>query len=146
MDKVKIIENYIKALHKQMDILLTDQDRIRQLTAQVANTKADAMGKKGYKFTVTVTKIRAVPTANNVTTCLNCKFTCHDNCIYSNGADKINCGAISNGNCTCCPGKCHWKFHDNSHEIIEYYVDSEEKTNEELMSQYNIAINDKNSK
>jgi hypothetical protein len=146
MDTIKQIENYIKALHMQMDILLADQDRIRQLVAQVANTKADALGKKGFKFTVSVTKLRTKPTSNNVTVCLNCKFTCHDNCSFSNGADKINCSAMTNGYCTCCPKKCSWKFHDNSHEIIEYYTAPEEQTNEDLMMQYNVKINEKNAK
>jgi hypothetical protein len=53
---------------------------------------------------------------------------------------------MTNGYCTCCPKKCSWKFHDNSHEIIEYYTAPEEQTNEDLMMQYNVKINEKNAK
>lgn len=41
-----------------MDNLLTKQDRLRQLAAKIANTKADAMGKKNHTYIIEVTKIR----------------------------------------------------------------------------------------
>jgi hypothetical protein len=114
IDKIEKIENYIMALQNQMDIVLNNQDELKQLSAQVANTKADALGKSGFKFKVNTTKLRQKNTENNVTTCLNCKYTCHNNCSYSNGADKINCYAMnSSGYCTCCPEKCNWRFHNN---------------------------------
>jgi hypothetical protein len=97
-----------------VDNLLADQERLRLLGRKVANTKADAFSKKDYKYRVEVTKIRTIPTSNNVTVCFNCKFNCHDNCIYINGADKKSCCAMTEENCTYCPKKCSWKFHENS--------------------------------
>lgn len=41
---------------------------------------------------------------------------CHDNCTFGDGADKKNCVAMDkDGNCTVCPGKCHFVNHSNDH-------------------------------
>jgi hypothetical protein len=94
-----------------MDLLLDGQDSLRLLAVQVANTKADAFSKKDYKYRVEVTKYRTVQTSNNVTVCLNCKFNCHENCIYSYEVDKKKCCAMTEEYCTYCPEKCSWKLH-----------------------------------
>jgi hypothetical protein len=75
------------------------------------------MGKKDYKFTVRVEQIKNTDTDKNVTNCMNCKYPCHIGCSYSNNYEKINCCAMENGYCKCCPGKCTWKAHENSFQI-----------------------------
>ena len=47
-----------------------------------------------------------------VTNCLQCNFTCHDNCAFAD-KDKINCCVMRNGFCTVCTGKCRWDGHKN---------------------------------
>ena len=88
------------------------------------------MGKKDFKYKTKETKTKTKDTTNNVTTCLDCKFTCHANCVYSNGADKEKCCAMDeSGDCKACPGKCNWKLHHNKHYIIEHYTEEVERTN-----------------
>jgi GTP-binding protein EngB required for normal cell division len=54
----------------------------------------------------------------HVTLCMICNFTCHDNCFFANDADKAKCCAMgTDGHCTVCPRKCHWKNHHNASYI-----------------------------
>jgi len=60
------------------------------------------------------------PEGTHVTVCLQCNYTCHDNCAFANDSDKARCCAMDpNGNCKMCAGKCHWSEHFNTTYIIE---------------------------
>jgi len=53
------------------------------------------------------------------TLCLNCNYTCHEICAYSDDKDKINCEAMTNGKCTRCKGHCSWDRHRNAKYMIK---------------------------
>ena len=53
------------------------------------------------------------------TLCLNCNFTCHEICAYSDDKDKIYCDAMTNLSCTRCKGRCSWDRHRNATYTIK---------------------------
>lgn len=53
-----------------------------------------------------------------VTTCMNCKFTCHKKCSRTN-EEKNLCVAMKDGFCKICPSKCSWEAHINDHRILK---------------------------
>ena len=39
-----------------------------------------------------------------VTVCINCTYTCHEECYFQNNDEKKGCGAMNDeGNCNFCP-------------------------------------------
>ena len=71
------------------------------------------------------------------TTCLNCSFTCHLNCMYANDSDKMKCCAMkSNGYCNICP--CHgiWSDHTNVPFVYENTTEEVTMTSQELKAKY----------
>ena len=115
---------------------LQAEERVFQLNAQKI--------KDNENFTYTVTEVQAKEVqcepGVNVTHCMDCQFTCHDSCIYSNDAEKAKCCAMdSSGNCERCKGKCNWKRHRNTGYIfVHEYVDVE-KTYEDKLAEYQKA-------
>lgn len=87
------------------------------------------MGSMDYKVKFKEEKIVEVPTEKNVTSCMNCKFSCHKTCSRSNNADKEKCCAMVDGLCKICPGKCAWTSHINKHFIVKREMVEVEKTN-----------------
>jgi len=63
----------------------------------------------------------------HTTTCLECNYTCHDNCVYSNNNDKKHCCSMEKGACTVCPGKCSWDRHVNVPYIIKQTTEFKEE-------------------
>jgi hypothetical protein len=78
------------------------------------------MAGMNYKVKFKKPKTIFEKTTNCVTSCMNCKFTCHSNCIYENNVDKDKCVAMDgDGFCQVCPMKCSWKSHHNDYQIVK---------------------------
>ena len=73
---------------------------------------------------------------NNVTACLDCHETCHDDCAFSNDADKASCAAMRDGNCTVCKDRCRWDRHRNTGYIFVTVTKIEKLTIEDLEKRY----------
>ena len=74
---------------------------------------------KNFTYEQTIDDYEKRTTDKNVTQCSICPAetgTCHYDCSYSDGPDKINCSAMDweTGNCTICPKRCKWDLHINS--------------------------------
>jgi hypothetical protein len=81
------------------------------------------------------------------TTCLNCNFTCHDNCAFSDDSDKKDCAAMNrDGYCENCPGKCYWQQHKNVPYILLKKKRKVKKTLELLIKAYYDSGNNLNVK
>ena len=75
-----------------------------------------------------------LPTGVVVTLCSRCNVTCHMKCKIPNDQDKARCCAMDkSGNCTVCPGKCHWTHHHNATYYWEVKTRVEEVVPEELI-------------
>ena len=77
---------------------------------------------------------------------MDCGFSCHEGCAYSNYSDKQNCCAMVNGYCIQCPKKCHWERHQNMSYIWKVNTVVKQVTNHEMLDKYNISVNDKDAK
>ena len=110
----------IKSLHDRITEGLNLISNIRQTIDTIKIHAKDVNSSKNFELKVPATRLKKVDTENNVTTCSNCKYTCHSDCGYSNNADKRHCCAMdSNGYCGVCPDKCWWDCHTNEHYFLE---------------------------
>lgn len=104
--------------------------------------KDDIKNNKDFEFEVEETKQHLVdlPCWQNVTNCIQCKTTCHENCMDADDAQMANCCAMSNrGFCTVCIGKYIWSDHENAHYIFRYSVDKAKKTYTDMKQKYEQA-------
>lgn len=74
-------------------------------------------GHENFTVKVRVPKIRKVdkPEGKHVTVCIECDYTCCNDCISKNDDEKNGCRVMSQstGYCRVCPNKCHWTKHAN---------------------------------
>lgn len=139
------LETFTQSLQKQVHIGLSQLDEIEQEKKVLEQHEAEINANKNFNYRIKVNKHRKIPLKGVYTTnCLTCSFTCHDNCAFSNDADKERCSAMSNGNCRACPGKCHWRSHSNTPYYFEYYDDYEDRTYDDLKIRYETAQLDRN--
>ena len=135
LDEREQLENVLKELQPQIYAGLTKMNELQSVKtlAQYNEQSED------FFIRVPVTKQRKVdtPPSQYTTNCLNCKYTCHDNCDFVNHDDKKYCCAMdNNGSCKVCPGKCLWSEHQHNPYIFELYEDEEEISFAQLKEQY----------
>jgi len=140
------LETLIPGLEQQVKIGLSRLDEIQQEERVLQQHEAEINANKDFTYTLKVNKHRKVPLHGVYTTnCLQCSFTCHDNCIYANDKDKKGCRAMNkSGYCNVCPQKCHWEKHTNTPYYFEYYDEQEQRTYDDLKRKYETAKSDKN--
>ena len=112
---------------KAIEIKNTGEENLRKLEAEKGEVE------RTKKFTATVTehvKV-SVPTKDITTFCVQCTFTCHEDCGIPNDSDKARCWAMTDGYCRRCPKKCKWDWHKN-HPYI--YVDQTNNRQETIES------------
>ncbi len=137
------LENVLKQLQPQIHTGLTKMDELQRVVVMLERNKSLIEQNKDFVFRVQVTKQRKINTTPGLytTNCLNCNFTCHDNCIYANDSDKKSCCAMNpDGDCGICPGKCIWSKHVNNPYIFELYTEEEVRTSGELKDRYDTAV------
>ena len=84
---------------------------------------------------------RPVPAGKFTTLCLTCQFTCHEVCAFGDDDQKVDCAAMTNGQCTMCKNKCHWKAHKNAKWILYPEEVTEMITPKELIDRWNETNN-----
>ena len=142
LDEREQLENVLQLLEPQIQTGLTKMDKLQRVVIMLEHNKSLIEQNKEFVFTVSVTKQRMVDTPPGVytTNCLNCNYTCHDNCAYSNNADKKDCCAMDDdGNCKICPDKCIWSKHIKNPYILELFQEDEIRTSAELKECYDTA-------
>merc|ERR1712048_981375 len=134
------LENYIVGVQPTIKAGFTVLDKLRS-QINLINKFGDLIdANKDFEYKEKVTKVRKNHNgaSGNTTTCLNCNFTCHNGCVFSDNADKQHCSAIDSrdGNCTVCPQKCHWSIHKNLPYTFEWYEEEVTKTTTALKEKY----------
>ena len=144
------LETAMKGLQPQIQAGLATIDELKQESGILKEHEADIITSKDFVYTVTVTKQRKIdmPVGHYVTNCLNCNFTCHGDCIYSDDKDKFKCSAMNNqgeqdATCRVCPNKCSWEVHVNNPYMFEIYQEEEERTLDDLKARYDSAMTNK---
>ena len=105
----------------------------------IVGLKGDLNDSKNFKKIIKVPKVKKINKNPNyyATTCLICTKTWHNTCCIKDDDDKKYCGAMNrNGYCEYCPKKCHWTEHKNRSYILEYYLEDQEVTLEDLKKRY----------
>ncbi|XP_062330020.1 uncharacterized protein LOC134030369 [Osmerus eperlanus] len=87
----KNLETTVEGLQNIIQVGLINLDKLKKTQEALENHREAAESNKNFKYNVDVPKIEKVPlkTGIHTTTCRNCNFTCHDNCVYSNDDDKM---------------------------------------------------------
>ena len=142
------LEVNIQGLQKQVEHRLSKMDELHQEQQILKDCEADVKRNKNFKRKVKIQKQRKVNISGTgiyVTNCLQCNFTCHDSCIYSNDQDKHMCAAMDNGGvtnarCTVCTCHGHWTKHVNNPYYYEEYTEEEERTDKDLKAKYGKAV------
>lgn len=145
----KQLENLVENLQNQVRVGLSKMEEIRQTSVILKTHEAEIKMNENFQFQVTVTEPNQIDISGTgifITNCQQCSFTCHDNCVYANDADKIKCCAMGrNGYCEVCPNNCIWSVHFNQKYKWEYHEVTKTETIEELKAKYDIARGEKNT-
>ena len=139
MDEREQLEASLESLGPQVKLSLGYANSLYEQAEQFALYDDKLEGSKDFKLKVQVPKFRKIPTCTNTTTCLVCDRTCHKRCAFANDQDKANCNKMRNGYCTVCPGRCHWSEHQNLPYLLEWYMEEQEKTLDDLKAKYDEA-------
>ncbi|XP_040001062.1 uncharacterized protein LOC120799774, partial [Xiphias gladius] len=137
------LENSVENLQKHVKLGLAKLEEIKEIAGQLKEHEAEISRNENFEFDVTIKKpfqIDISGTGIFLTNCQQCHFTCHDNCAYSDDADKKSCCAMGpDGYCTQCPGKCIWSVHHNQKYKWDYKEVKEKRTVKELQEKYHKA-------
>ena len=145
------VEANIEGLQKKVKVGLSKIDELHQERRVLQTHESEMKASKNFKYKIKIQKQRRVDLAGKgrfVTNCLNCNFTCHENCAYNNNEDKHKCSAMDNGGkanakCRICTCRGPWTQHVNNPYCFEYYTEEEERTNEDLQQRYGEAVKGK---
>lgn len=138
----KQLENSVENVQKQVKIGLAKLEEIKETTGKLKEHEGEISRNEKFEFYVPITKAITIDisgSGNFITNCQQCSVTCHFPCGIPNDADKAGCCAITNGYCTECPGKCHWKVHFNMKYRFDYKVVQEKRTLKDLQEKYQNA-------
>ena len=98
----------------------------------------DIEANREFKYTVPVIRqVRVESHKERVTNCVVCGVTCHRGCVYNR--DKHYCKVMKAKHCTVCPGRCHYRSHENQPYYYEERRVEETRTSEELKQRFNDA-------
>jgi hypothetical protein len=88
----------------------------------------------------TIEEIRQIKTnlqpGKHVTNCMQCFFTCHENCGIQDDDSKISCVAMSDGYCKVCTGRCIWSVHKNTPIVYKYVTEKITRSYKEMKANY----------
>lgn len=93
-------------------------------------------------------KIIHLPKGQHTTNCLQCNFTCHENCSIADDKEKSRCQAMDEktGCCNICSGRCIWSDHKNVPYIFKYVTETVKMTNADMKQRYEAALGQKLSR
>ncbi|KAH3820212.1 hypothetical protein DPMN_121956 [Dreissena polymorpha] len=94
-----------------------------------------------YSETVYEHDIQDLPKGIHVTNCKHCNVTCHDNCVFADDKDKMNCSAMDpNGYCMKCEDHCIWSVHTNSPYLLTMKPVKKEQTFFRMKAEFDKAM------
>ena len=117
------LQTLIRKLEEQISINTMRMEELHEESEVIRKHSADINAQKHFGYSVEVTAYRKVKVApgTHTTSCENCKFTCHSECVYE---DKQRCCIMKDDHCTVCPKLCHWSQHFNAAYSFNYCKES----------------------
>lgn len=145
LDEREEIKTILSAILPQVKAGLTKLSELRDELEIFKKHKNDIESNKDFEYEVEETKQMLVnlDQGHHVTNCLQCNFTCHDDCKIADDDNKSGCAAMKDGYCTVCIKKCIWKEHKNARYKFIYVTDKVKKTYTEMKQKYEKAIGSK---
>ena len=135
----------LEDLRPQIQKGIAHLEKIKTQMDIVKKIKGDILLCKNYKVTTTVPREVSVEVQHSITNCDVCHHTCHDPCGIEKDV-KEHCGAMSNGYCRVCTGKCHWEKHRNEWHKYELKDVTETATVDDLLKKYKVSMKNKDAK
>ncbi|XP_034084302.1 uncharacterized protein LOC117554152 [Gymnodraco acuticeps] len=136
----KQLEISIENVQEQVKVGLAKLEEIKETTAQLKLHEAEISRNETFEIEVVFMKPfqkDVSGTGDFITNCQVCHVSCHWPCPHPNDADKRKCAAMGpDGNCTQCPGKCHWNQHFSQKYRWEYREVKEMLTLDDLKQKY----------
>ena len=134
----KALENRITALHPLLNQGLNKMEEIKRISRRIEANEDIINQNKDFEMEVQVDQFEKEPVLDGrfTTTCLDCNFTCHNDCSYSEDKDKDKCCAMQNKKCTICPKKCSFEMHKNLPYILKWFKIAKKVTNKDLEKKY----------
>lgn len=139
------LKTILSAILPQVKNGLTKISELRDELEIFKKHKDDIENNKDFEYEVEETKQMPIylDQGHHVTNCLQCNFTCHDDCIIANDDNKSGCAAMKDGYCTICIKKCIWTEHKNARYKFIYVTDKVKKTYTEMKQKYENALGSK---
>lgn len=135
------LKTVIACIYPQVQAGLSKLSELRNNLEVFKKHKSDIENNKDFEYMAEET--RQIPVkleqGHHVTNCLNCNFTCHDDCVIADDENKRNCCAMKDGFCTVCIKKCEWSDHRNAGIMYKYNVVKVKKTYTEMKKIYEKA-------
>lgn len=130
LPQISVGVSKVSELQQQLDIFKRYQNEIKD--------------NQNFEYEVDEIKqeIIHLPKGQHATNCLQCNFTCHENCSIADDKEKSRCRAMDEktGCCKICSGRCIWSDHKNVPYIFKYVTKTVKKTNAEMKQRYEAAL------
>lgn len=139
-EQLKIV---ISNIRPQITAGLTKLSELQQKLDIFQKCKSEIENNQNFEYTVEETKQRILELrpGQHVTNCLHCNITCHEECSFPDGKEKLRCWAMDmEGNCKICPEKCIWSKHKQASYIFKYVTEKVTKTDAEMKKRYEVAL------
>ena len=120
LDERRYLEVIMVSIQRNIRIMLTKLEQLRAERHVLRQHQEDIDESKEISFEVPEVILEEKPAApgQSTTTCVQCRWTCHENCTIKSDKCKFMCSAIKGfSNCRVCPCKGHWKVHKNVNKI-----------------------------
>lgn len=139
------LKNIIAGILPQVKAGLMKLSELREEILIFKKHKDDIENNKDFEYEVeeTIQVMVQLAQGHHVTNCIQCNFTCHDDCQIADDDNKSRCCAMKDGFCTVCSKKCKWNDHKNRPYKFDYVVKTVKKTYTEMKQKYEKAIGSK---
>uniref|UniRef100_A0A8C5BQV2 Fibronectin type-III domain-containing protein n=1 Tax=Gadus morhua TaxID=8049 RepID=A0A8C5BQV2_GADMO len=142
LEERKQLEVSVEGIQPQVRAGLAKLEQIRSTQQQIEKHTADISCNENFQIEVEITKCVKTDLTKEgefITNCQQCHMTCHYPCIIADDLKKSGCGAMKDGKCTVCPGKCAWNLHFNQKYKFDYVKEKQVTTIQELKEKYEKA-------
>uniref|UniRef100_A0A3B1KM51 AIG1-type G domain-containing protein n=1 Tax=Astyanax mexicanus TaxID=7994 RepID=A0A3B1KM51_ASTMX len=132
----------MESLTPQIQAGLSKMAEIESTKQLLRIEKEKIKDNENFEQEVDVVKTLRIPVNCITMNCNNCFFTCHSNCFLPHEDDTKTCAVFDDeGRCVKCPGGCPYSFHEWEKFEWKYETVKETKTVQELMDNFNKALN-----
>lgn len=144
LDEREQLKTVISNIRPQISAGLSKLSELQQQLDIFKRYQNEMKDNQNFEYEVNEIKQEMIhlPKGQNTTICLECNFTCHENCSIADDKEKSRCRAMDEktGCCKICFGRCIWSDHKNVPYIFKYVTKTVKKTFSEMKKRYETAL------